>query len=334
MMDVLHWFGDVLTPLTRIDPRWALLALALQLANLACRAVTWRNVLAGAYPDAHLPAYRVGLAYAVGCSLNGYLPARGGEAVKVALVRLQLPQTSTAAVASSCSVVLLFDSLVGIGILTTVWLTGTIASPPGVLTMAEAAAGSPMITAGVAALVATAGWFLARHAGPKLRSVAGELRKGIAVLRRPGMYLRNVVSIQALAWCCRIGVTYSLLHAFGIAAPLALAALVVVVGGMSTMVPVPGGAGSQQALAVFVLAGIASASSALSFSVGMQVGVTLVNTTIGIIAAMLIFGRLHPVHAIKAAIASRHHEHETTTPEPAIEHSPLIPVPQPVFEAA
>jgi uncharacterized membrane protein YbhN (UPF0104 family) len=331
MSGALHWIAGVLEPLMRIDPRWALLALALQLANLACRATTWRNVLAGAYPEAKLPVYRVGLAYAVGCALNGFLPARGGEAVKVALVRLQVPETSTAAVASSCSVVLVFDSLVGLTVLTVGWLTGAISSPPGVVGLAEAAAGSPLITAGAAVLALGAAWFIARHAGPKLRSVAGELRKGIAVLRNPLTYIRSVVSIQALAWCCRIGVTYCLLHAFGIAAPLALAALVVVVGGMSTAVPVPGGAGTQQALAVFVLSAVASTSSALSFSIGTQIGVTLVNTLIGITAAMLVFGRLHPVAAIKDAIAARH-------PHPVadvIDHLPVAaPSLEPALEAA
>jgi hypothetical protein len=72
---------------------------------------------------------------------------------------------------------------------------------------------------------------------------------------------------------------------------------------MSTLVPVPGGVGTQQALAVFVLSGVATASSALGYSIGAQVGITLVNTTIAAIAAMLIFGRLHPVRALRDAMA-------------------------------
>ncbi|MEO6866463.1 MAG: lysylphosphatidylglycerol synthase domain-containing protein, partial [Gaiellales bacterium] len=144
---------------------------------------------------------------------------------------------------------------------------------------------------------------LARRFGPRARRAIGDLAQGVRVLRSPLRYVRTVLSFQALAWCCRIGVVYSLLHAFGItAATLPRAALVLVVGGMSTLVPVPGGAGSQQALAVFVLSGVAGASAAFSYSVGAQIAVTLVNTTIGAIAAMLIFGRLHPLHALRDAV--------------------------------
>ena len=317
----LDTVGHVLRPLPHVDPRWALLALALQLANLACRALTWRNVLAGAYPDLDLPVRRIGLAYAVGCALNGFLPARGGEAVKVALVRLQLPATSTASVASSCTVVMVFDVLVACSILTVGWLTHAVPSPPGIVTAAAQVATDPRIALLALALVGAVAWLGARRAGPRMRSVAGELRTGLAVLRTPGRYVRSVVSVQALAWCCRIGVVACMLHAFGITASLPLAALVVVVGGMSTMVPVPGGAGSQQALAVFVLASVATSSSAFSYSVAMQLGVTLVNTAIGLVAAMLIFGRLHPGAALRAAWAARHHTHEHDV------ELPVAPVP-------
>jgi uncharacterized oligopeptide transporter (OPT) family protein len=70
------------------------------------------------------------------------------------------------------------------------------------------------------------------------------------------------------------------------------------------MLPEPGAAGTQQALAVILLALVASTSAALSFSVGMQVGITALNSTLAIVAAMLIFGRLHPVRALRDAMAA------------------------------
>jgi uncharacterized membrane protein YbhN (UPF0104 family) len=293
----------LLAPIGGIDPRWALLALAFQLGNLCCRAFAWRNVLGAASPDPRLSVWRVGLAYAVGVALNGYLPARGGEAAKVALVRMQHPETNAVTVASSCSVVLVFDSLVGIALMTLGWATGALPAAPGIPAPIAAVLGSPLLLGTGALVLAIAGGYLARHVGPRLRSAAVQMRRGLAVLRTPGRYARTVLSVQSLAWCCRIGVVFALLSAFGIGASLPLAALVVVVGGMSTLVPVPGGAGTQQALAVFVLSAVATTSSALTFSVGMQVGITMVNTTIGMIAAMLIFGRLHPLRALRDAAA-------------------------------
>jgi uncharacterized membrane protein YbhN (UPF0104 family) len=125
----------------------------------------------------------------------------------------------------------------------------------------------------------------------------------VAVLRTPGRYLLTVVPFQLAAWACRVGVVFLVLGAFGIHAGLATAAVVVVLNGASTAVPVPGGAGAQQVLATYALQGIVSTAAAVSFSLGMQVGVTVVNTTVGLVALMLVFRTLRPVAAMRTARA-------------------------------
>jgi hypothetical protein len=101
---------------------------------------------------------------------------------------------------------------------------------------------------------------------------------------------------------CRLGVAFAMLAAFGVQATIPIAGLVVVAGGMSTLVPAtPGGAGTQQLFTVVALAQVASAASALSFSIGLQVGVTLVNTLVGLLALTLVFGTVRPA-AIRAGL--------------------------------
>ena len=68
--------------------------------------------------------------------------------------------------------------------------------------------------------------------------------------------------------------------------------LIVVFNGLSTAIPVPGGAGSQQVLATYALHGVISTAAAVSFSIGLQVGTTVLNTTIGLLATMLLFRTL------------------------------------------
>lgn len=323
-MNVHSWIAsltDALHALAGVDIRWVLLAVTLHVCNLVLRSLTWRNVLAGAYPGARLSAVRVGLSYAVGCALNGYLPARGGEAVKVALVRMQHRETSTVTVASSTSVVLVFDTLVGISVLTAGWAFGALPAPPGLPGVVSTLVASPPLLAGVIAVVGALGWFLHRRAAGPVRRAWSQITQGVAVLRAPGRYARTVLSVQATAWVARIGVVFCLLHAFGIPASFPLAALVVVVGGLSTLVPVPGGGGAQQALAVFVLASVASTSTVLSFSIGMQVGITLANSTIGMVAAMLVFRRLHPLAALRSAI---HAARELPVPVPVVPHPVVV----------
>ncbi|HEU5263379.1 MAG TPA: hypothetical protein VFU34_01995, partial [Gaiellaceae bacterium] len=62
-----------------LDGRFLAVALALQLATLAFRALAWRGVLAAAYPCQRISVFSVGCAYAAGVALNGFVPARGGE---------------------------------------------------------------------------------------------------------------------------------------------------------------------------------------------------------------------------------------------------------------
>ena len=79
-----------------------------------------------------------------------------------------------------------------------------------------------------------------------------------------------------------------------------------VVGSLTTLLPVtPGGVGTQQALIVVVLGGAASDSQLLSFSVGMQAAVVIANALLGGIALVLMLRTL----SLRSAIGhARHHQ--------------------------
>ena len=96
-------------------------ALLLQLAALGLRGVVWRNVLAAAYPDRRVPLASVAGAYLAGMALNAFLPARGGEVVKVALVRGRIPRSGVVTIASTLSVVLVLDAALGVLLVGALW---------------------------------------------------------------------------------------------------------------------------------------------------------------------------------------------------------------------
>jgi uncharacterized membrane protein YbhN (UPF0104 family) len=121
--------------------------------------------------------------------------------------------------------------------------------------------------------------------------------QGVTILRTPKCYLRYVVLYQAIGWICRFGTAYFLLEAFNVNASIENALLVLVVGSISTLLPfTPGGAGAQQALLVIVLAGSATRSVLLAYSVGAQITVTVVNVMVGFVALFLLFGGLRWSH--------------------------------------
>lgn len=290
-LDAIEAAGEQLAAL---DARFLFVALALQLGSLGLRAVVWRNVLAAAYPDRRIPLASVAGSYAVGVALNAFLPARGGEIVKLALVRSRIEGSTIPTVASTLSVVLLLDALLGGVILLILVGLGTAPIPPlpsiGVLPIAAAAA------------VLVAGFLTFRFCPRPARTFVAHIAQGAAVLKSPGRYARTVAPFQLAAWTCRIGVAFFVLYAFGIHAGIASAALVVVLNGLSTVVPVPGGVGTQQVLAAYALRGLVPLAGAVSFSIGLQVGVTTVNTLVGMTALMLMFRTLRPLGAVRSGL--------------------------------
>ena len=282
--------------ISKLDGRFLALALALQLATLAFRALAWRNVLAAAYPRRAVPLFSVGCAYAAGVAANAFLPVRGGEGVKIALARSQIPASSVATIAAALSVVMLLDATLGACVIVALWATGVLPSLPSLPTVDA----SPVAVA-IAAAVTIAAGLLARRFGGAIRRLLFSAARGLAILRSPWLYLRTVLPFQLAAWACRIGVVYFVMEAFRIEAGVATAVLVVVLNGAATAVPIPGGAGSQQVLATYALQGVVSAAAAVSFSLSMQVGVTVVNTAVGLAAVMLLFRTLRPVAALRAA---------------------------------
>jgi len=271
--------------LANLDGRYLLPALLLQLTGLGLRAMVWRNVICAAYPDRCVPATSVTGSFLAGVAFNSFLPAKGGELVKLGLIRSRIHDSCVSTLAATLGVVTLLDGLLGGALFAGLVLFGLApVSLPSVGIY-------PVIAAfGLVAVAAVALKLRPRRA----RSLFAHLAQGAAILRTPGRYLHSVLPLQLAAWGCRVGVAFLVLSAFGIQAGLATAALVVVFNGLSTAVPVPGGVGTQQVLTAYALRGAVPLAGAVSFSVGMQVGITAVNTLVGLTALMLMLRTFSP----------------------------------------
>jgi uncharacterized protein (TIRG00374 family) len=105
---------------------------------------------------------------------------------------------------------------------------------------------------------------------------------GFDALRHRDVFFKQVVSWQAASWVARALSVYFFLRAFHVDATFETTAAVLVVQGLSTMLPfTPGGLGTQQAVLLFALSGAAARSTILAFSVGMQLVTVVVNVIIG-----------------------------------------------------
>jgi uncharacterized membrane protein YbhN (UPF0104 family) len=286
--DSVQGFVDALRAmvdrLAEVDRTALAVGLLLTLANLALRSLAWRNIIAAAYPTARVPRGAVFGAYCAGVGVNAVLPARAGDAVKLFLIHGRVAGASYPTLASSLVAETLFDAVVGCGLLIWSWQLGVLPGLPSVpdLPAFEVAwyAEHPWVLLVLIAVLLGVLLWLQAH----VRAFWARVRQGLVILSTPLRYLRSVASLQALGWCCRIGAAWAFLNAFHIDAGLREALLVQVASSVATLVPAtPGGLGPRQALLVLLLGGAAPKGDLLAFSVGMELAVTALNVTVGVV---------------------------------------------------
>jgi uncharacterized membrane protein YbhN (UPF0104 family) len=298
-------FESVTDRFAAVDPRLVAVALGLQLASFCLRSRAWRNILAAAYPG-RVRTVDVAAAYGTGIALNAFVPARGGDAAKIALLRARIHGSSVPTVVTTIGVLSAFDTVLGLSLLGVALSCGllpelpALPSPPGL----GLAASHPVLLAAGVGVVGMVAFPLARRLSRRLRGLRDRFLQGLAVVRSPRRYVLEVAPLQMAAWVCRLGAAYFLLAAFGLRASLAAALLVVVVGGMANAAPVPGGLGTQQLALAYALHATASTTSIVAFSVGMQVAVTTLNVAMGMTALMIALRTFRPLAAVRAGVGA------------------------------
>jgi uncharacterized membrane protein YbhN (UPF0104 family) len=284
-----EFFGN----LSRIEWTAFAVALAFLAAMQLARAWAWRNVLRAAYPEARISFLRLSAAYLAGAGINAIVPARAGDVTKVFLVKRQIPGSSYPAVTSSFLVQTVFDTTAGLLVLAYAITQGLLPEPPRLpnLPAFELAfwAEHPqvfLIVTGALLLAAAIAIYLLAH---RVRRFWDRVKQGVAILRTPRRYLREVAAWQGVGWLCRFTAFWFFLEAFGIGGSVANVMLVMSVQAIANVVPfTPGGAGAQQALLVATLHG-PSRSAVLSYSVGTQIAMAAWSVVLGFVAMLLVF---------------------------------------------
>ena len=278
------------------DVGWGALGIALliYLVMLLARTRAWQNVLRAAYPANRVRYRDVTAAYLAGAGLNGIVPARIGDAVKIMLAHREMPGSTYPALTSSFLVQVVFDSAIGGLVLLYALTQGLLpklpslpdlpafdisfwASHPHFLVFFATALAVGLVI-GFIALAARAEQFWAR------------VKQGLVILTDRRRYLREVASWQGVSWICRFFSFWFFLEAFHIGGSVSNVLLVMSVQAISTVLPLtPGGAGAQQALIVATLGAGHSRAAVLSYSVGQQIAVAAWAALLGFIAIFVVY---------------------------------------------
>jgi hypothetical protein len=198
----------------------------------------WHAALGDVAPSIR---YRdVVVAHLGGAGFNGLVPAHGGDAVKLALVKRRVPDAPLGQLLGTLAPPAALEALTTALLLAWAVATGVVDAPsPGAI---------PLPVVGAAAAIA-AGllWILARKAPKLLRDV----RAGMAALRRPGELVREIAPWVLTARLLRLAAIVCFLTAVGLPATIA---------GLLVVMAIQGGVGSSGPASAPVRIAVLSAS--------------------------------------------------------------------------
>ncbi|MDQ3890685.1 MAG: flippase-like domain-containing protein [Actinomycetota bacterium] len=262
------------------------LALAFHVLRLTLRVRAWQNILRASYPEARAPFRRVFGAYVAGIGVNAITPARAGDLVKLYLAKRRVDGSSYPTLGSTLVVETLFDFVVGLALFLWALERGLLPALPRLPGLGafdwSFFAEHPRLAAMLASVLVGGAILLLAWASTRVADFRANVRRGFTILGDRRTFATKVVSWQAGSWAARAASVAFFLEAFHIQATVETVLAVLVVQGLATMLPfTPGGAGTQQAVLVFALAGTAQATAVLSFSVGMQLATVAVNVALG-----------------------------------------------------
>src|SRR4051794_21065661 len=259
---------------------WIAVSLVLNLASVAGKAVVWKTAL-DALPGERPARYaHVGPALFIGFLLNSVLFARVGELARVAVLSRRRRLAGESIPASTIAGTALAEQLVlGVALALAVVALAPVMHLPQLIWQLVIA------FVLVLAAVAVALVIVLRSARGRLAQVISGLSRGQALFSRPRATAVALVA-GTLSWAAQIGGIWAALEAFGIHVGLAGAGLVFVSSTIVQLFPFwPGNLGIFQlgVSAPLVNAYAISTTSAVAFSVGLQVVEGLLGVGLGLV---------------------------------------------------
>jgi hypothetical protein len=234
-------------------------AVALTVLGGVVRMRAWHGAVRDVAPEVR---YRdVVAAHLGGAGFNGIVPAHGGDAVKLALVKRRAGEARFGQLLGTLAPPAAIEAFLTALLLAWALWTGVLETP--------SAGEIPLPLVGAAAAVAAGVlWVLARKAPRLLRDV----RAGMAALRRPRELASRVVPWVLAARLIRLLALAFFLEAVGLPATVA---------GVLVLMAIQGGVGSSGPASAPVRIAVLSASlpAAISHSVNLETAATLIGAS-------------------------------------------------------
>jgi uncharacterized membrane protein YbhN (UPF0104 family) len=302
--------GSFFDSLARVG--WGTLALGAVafVLYLTLRSRAFFNTLRAAYPTEPIPFRRIWGAYIAAYGFNNVIPARGGDVIKLFLVKQSIPHATYPAVGAAICVEAIFDAVMAVFILGFAFSQGVFPKPPDFAKLnafdLSFFAAHPRFTLFALTVLAIAALVGFAVLSQRVKAFWARVRQGLTILRDRRRYMREVFAVQLAGWCFRFAAFWLLLDAFNVGGSVRNVLLVLGVNAVAAVVPfTPGGAGVQQALLVKVFSGSAAGATVAAYSVGQQIVIAVTTLGVGFVALVSIFRIRSFKEAIRLGQAER-----------------------------
>jgi uncharacterized membrane protein YbhN (UPF0104 family) len=294
-----------------IDPAWAALGIVLYLVSQAVRTRGWHTILRAAYPDAEtLQPRHTMAAYLAGAGLNGVIPARGGDIVKLWLLHRRMPESRYTTLAATLVPETLFETAFGTGLVIWALANGFLPVPTssGELPHVDVSLilEHPVLSIAGAAALGIAGTLLYRLLRRRITDLADRLRQGVAILRTPRRFFTGVASWQALARLIRLCSLAAFMEAFALPVTVATVVLVMAAQGGGRIIPLaPASTGLRLAMLSYgfveVTGQVVDIAAITTFTVGVGALLMVAGLLTGLVALGAELETWSPRQAVRAA---------------------------------
>ena len=252
-------------------------------------------MLRAAYPTERIEFQRIWGAYIAAYGFNNVVPARGGDVIKLFLVKTSVPNSTYTAIAAALLRRARLRRVDGRrSILLFAFTQGVFPKPPDFsklnafdLSFFAVAPALPAVPAHRVAIGGLVGFALLSR---QVKAFWARVRQGLTIIFDRRRYFREVWLVQFAGWLFRFAAFWFLLDAFNIGGSVRNVLLVLGVNAVAAAVPfTPGGAGVQQAFLVKVFAGTAAGATVAAYSVGQQIAIAAFSLGVGFAALVFIF---------------------------------------------
>ena len=296
---------------------WGALILGLLFfsANLTLRTRAFFNALRAAYPTERIQWRRIWGAYWAAVGFNNVVPARGGDVIKLFLTKSSVPHSRYPTVGAAFYVESVFDACIGVLVMIFAFTQGVFPKPPQFAKLNSFdiswLAAHFRFTLFLLTALAVLGLVAFALLSVRVRAFWANVRQGFTILTDRRRYVREILSLQVVAWLCRFTSFWFLLDAFRVGGSVRNVLLVFGVQAVAGAVPLtPGGAGVQQALLLKVFSG---STLVAAYAVGQQIAIAVLTASVGLASIVFIFRFRSFKEVITAGRASRAAEQAGTS---------------------